>query len=329
MSTRRFRVGITDYVRSSDIEVAAFPEAEFVVLNATSFQDNLGDLDGLLVWDARVTPEVVDRLDRCRVVVRYGVGFDKIDLGSLGRRGIPFCNTPDYGTEEVADTACSMMLSLQRKLSEYDRAARGFVKGWQENTRPPLRRLSLQVVGVVGVGRIGTAVMNRMRAFGVKLIGFDPFQPSGHEKAVGYTRVLYLEELLETADLVSIHCPLTSQTNGMLDSVAIGRMRRGSVLVNTARGEIIRDLDCISSALETGRLSSVGLDVLPDDPPHFGHPLISAWRADEPWIRGRLIINPHSAYFSDDAWYEMRFKAAETVRLALVEGVLRNQILDG
>ena len=327
MSTRRFRVGITDYVRSSEIEAVAFPEAEFVVMDATDVQRHVSDLDALLVWHARVTPEVVDRLDRCRVVVRYGVGFDMIDLDSLERRGIPFCNTPDYGTEEVADTACSMMLSLQRKLTEYDRAARGFVKGWQENTRSPLRRLSSQAVGVVGVGRIGTAVMIRMRSFGVRLIGFDPFQPSGHEKAVGYYRVRNLEELLETSDLVSIHCPLTSQTKGMLDSAAIARMRRGSVLVNTARGEIIRDLDCIHSALETDHLSAVGLDVLPDEPPDFGHPLICAWRADEPWIRGRLIINPHSAYFSDDAWYEMRFKAAETVRMALVEGVVRNQIL--
>jgi D-3-phosphoglycerate dehydrogenase len=327
MSNRRHRVGITDYVRSSQIEAAAFPEAEFVVLGASDLQDDLGDLDGLLVWHKHITPEVVARLDRCRVVVRYGVGFDKIDIDSLARRGIAFCNTPDYGTEEVADTACAMMLSLQRKVTEYDRAARGFANGWQENTRPPLRRLSSQVVGVIGVGRIGTAVMNRMRPFGVRLVGFDPFQPSGHEKAIGYSRVRHVEELLETADIVSIHCPLTPQTIAMMDSAAIARMRRGSVLVNTARGEILRDLDCIHSALESEHLSAVGLDVLPDEPPDFSHPLILAWGADEPWIRGRLIINPHAAYFSDDAWYEMRFKAAETVRMALVEGVVRNRIL--
>ncbi len=326
MSSGRFRIGITDYVRSTEIESAAFPEADFVLLEPSTPIEAWEGLDGLLVWHERITREVVSRMLKCRVVVRYGVGFDMVDVGALTERGIPFCNNPDYGTEEVADTACAMILALQRKVVAYDRAARSYARGWQEHTLPPLRRMSAQSLGVIGVGRIGTSVMNRLRPFGIRLLGFDPHQPSGHEKAVGYTRLRHLDEMLASADIVSVNCPLSPQTRGMIDSRTLALMKPGAILVNTARGEIVQGLDCIEAALRSGHLAAAGLDVLPQEPPSASHSLIRAWRNDEDWVRGRLLINPHAAYFSDDAWHEMRFKAAETTRLALVEGLLRNRV---
>lgn len=329
-SEKRWVVGITDYIiPPADIESRAFPEAEFCFLpdwrKTEAGISQWRNVDALLVWHWHVDQQTIDLLDRCRVVVRYGVGYDLIDVASLAGRGIPLCNTPDYGTEEVADTACAMILALQRKILTYDRASRTITTGWQENLIKPQRRTNTQNLGIIGVGRIGTAVVNRMRPFGYRIFGYDPYQPSGHEKAIGYNRVNSLDELLSVADIISIHCPLTPETRGMIDESFIDKMRPGSALVNTARGAIIKDLGLLESALKSGQLASVALDVLPDEPP-VAHSLIQAWRKDEAWLGGRLIINPHSAYYSEEGWYEMRYKAAETVRMYLIEGRLRNLI---
>ncbi len=324
-------VGITDHITPpADIEQSAFPQAQFRFLpnwrTAEENREEWRQVDAILVWHWRVDRATLDVLDRCRIIVRYGVGYDLVDVEAVAERGIPLCNTPDYGTEEVADTACAMILSLQRKVVAYDRACRHYGQGWQEHLLHPTQRTSEQTVGLIGVGRIGTATVNRLKPFGFRIVGYDPYQPSGHEKAVGYQRVDSLAELLSESDIVSVHCPLTAETRGMIDAEFLQRMKPGASLVNTARGGILASLDCLEEALHSGHLASAALDVLPDEPPK-DHPLIQAWREDQPWIRGRLVITPHSAYYSERGWYEMRYKAAETARLYLVAGRLRNQIV--
>jgi phosphoglycerate dehydrogenase-like enzyme len=165
-----------------------------------------------------------------------------------------------------------------------------------------------------------------MKPFGYHILGYDPYQPAGHEKAVGYHRVDSQTDLLKQVDVVSVHCPLTEETRGMMDEAFFRQMKPGSLLINTARGGILADLDCLEEALRSGHLEAAALDVLPDEPPK-DHPLIRAWRRDDDWIRGRLVITPHSAYYSERGSYEMRYKAAETARLYLVHGRLRNQIV--
>ena len=326
-----YQVGITDSVRPPHtVEQEAFPDAQFMFLGAEREglieRSTLERLDALLVWQMPITWITVQHLNSCRIVVRYGTGYEKIHIPSLDRAGIPFCNTPDYGTEEVADTACGMILNLQRRISSYDTASRKFPVGWQENVQRPIHRTNSRTLGLVGVGRIGTAVSNRMRSFGYRVVGFDPYQPSGHEKAIGYHRVFTLGKLLSMSDIVSIHCPLNDETRGLINSETLALMKRGASLVNTSRGAIIAGFQCLAEALRTGALGSVALDVLPEEPPPADDPLIAAWRNRESWLDGRLIINPHTAYYSEEALYEMRYKAAETVRLFLVEGRIRNRI---
>jgi len=324
-------VGITDYIRPpADIEQEAFTEAEFRFLpdwrKGETQAEQWRKVDALLAWHLPIDSRAAELLDKCKIVVRYGVGYDTVDVNALANRGITLCNTPDYGTEEVADTACAMILGIVRKVWLYDRSARLYAdRTWQENLLRPHERTNTLTVGVIGVGRIGTAVVNRLKPFGFRIAGYDPYQPSGHEKAVGYERLWRRDELLERADIVTIHCPLTDRTRGMIDDEFLGRMKNGSSLVNTARGGILDGLDCLERALRNGRLACAGLDVLPDEPPK-GHSLLRAWRADERWLRGRLIINPHAAYYSEQGWYEMRYKAAETARMFLLHGKLRNVI---
>jgi phosphoglycerate dehydrogenase-like enzyme len=323
-------VGITDYIQPpAQFEAEGFPEAEFVFLRDwrrdASAAEDWRRCEALLTWHFPLKGPALELLERCRIVVRYGVAYETVDVPALAARGIPFCNTPDYGTEEVADTACAMVLSLQRKILGYDRAARTYGDTWQEGLLKPIRRANRCAVGIVGVGRIGTAVVNRLRPFGFRLLGYDPYKPSGHEKAVGYERTETLDELLREADIVTLHCPLTAETRGMVDARAMGLMKPGSSLVNCARGGVLSGLSDVEEALRSGRLGAAAFDVLPSEPP-AEHPLLDAWRRDEAWLRGRLIINPHAAWYSEQGWYDMRYKAARTARMYLLEGRLRNCI---
>ena len=323
-------VGITDkVVPPADIEQAAFPEAGFVFLSDWRASKQAAQewrrVDALLVWHWKLRKDSAALLERCRIAVRYGVGYDNVDIKALAERKIPFANTPDYGTEEVADTACAMILAAQRKIIGYDRACRFYRLGWQGNVLNPLRRTSEQTLGIIGVGRIGTAVVNRMKPFGYRIVGFDPYQPPGHEKAVGYIRTKTLQELLDQADIISCHCPLTAETEGMINEEFLRTLKPFAALVNTARGGLLANYDCLESVLRNGHLTAVFLDVLPEEPPG-DHSLIRAWREDEEWLRGRFIINPHTAFYSERAWYEMRYKAAETIRIYFMDGKMRNRI---
>ena len=329
---RQFVVGITDRVDPpGEVEQTAFPEAKLVFLKHWKEDEETRDLwrrvDGLLVWRRVIDREAVALLDRCKIVVRYGVGYDEFDLDALAEREIPACNTPDYGTEEVADTAGAMILTLHRNVMRYNHDCRRITSGWGSYAIQSSARTSTRTLGVVGVGRIGTALVNRMKPFGFTIVGYDPYQVPGHEKAVGYNRAHSLEELLERADIVTLHCPLNGETEGMVDKDFFARMKEGSSLVNTARGKILKDLDCLEEALVSGHLASAALDVLPDEPPQ-DHGLIRAWRQAEEWLGGRLLITPHKAFYSASAFYDMRYKAAETARMYLTAGRLRNRVTE-
>ena len=323
-------VGISDNIKlPAEFEFKALGEGYDIVCfnteDETKFDSNLlQKLDAMLVWHAIITEKTASQLKRCKIVVRYGVGFDVIDYKALEKYNIPFCNNPDYGTEEVADTACAMILHIQRKIGLYNEQARQEFENWQR-PHPPLFRTSTQTVGIVGVGRIGTAVVNRLKPFGYRILGFDPYQPAGHEKAVGYIRRYTLEELLAESDYVSIHCPLNEETQNMINEIFISQIKQGSAIINTARGGLLDNYDIIESALKNNTLSAIAFDVLPDEPPS-NHSLIQAWRNQEEWQKGRIIINPHTAFFSNEAGYEQRFKSAETIKLYLEKGILRNQI---
>lgn len=330
---KRHVVGITDHmigtpdleaeVLGDDVEIDFFDSTD----EASFAPDRLARLDALMVWGARLGQASIRHLDRCRGVVRYGVGYEKIDLAALAQAGIPFANNPDYGTEEVADHALAMILSLHRRLWEHDIRARGYRKGWQVHSLKPLSRSNKATVGVVGVGRIGTAVVNRLKPFGFHVIGFDPGQPPGHEKAIGYERVERLGDLLARSDILTLHCPANAATRDMLGAKGLAQLKPGAILVNTARGELIPDLDALGDALRSGHLAAAAIDTLTTEPPGY-HPLLQAWRDREDWLAGRLVITPHNAFYSDHAAIEMRRNAATTVKILLDEGRLRNRIIE-
>ena len=184
---------------------------------------------------------------------------------------------------------------------------------WTAITTPLVRRLSVQTFGIVGIGRIGSAAALRAKALGFRVVFYDPHLPNGTELGLGIERERTLDGLLRRADVLSLHAPLTPETRGMIGARELALLPDGAMLVNTARGPIV-DLDAVADALRSGRLAGAGLDVVPVEPPVEPVPeLLRAYRAKESWLEGRLIITPHSAYHTPEAWADIRRKSAETM----------------
>lgn len=280
--------------------------------------------DGIIVNRIAIRAASLSLLERCRVIVRNGVGFDVIDLEACGAAGIAVCNVPDYCVTEVADSAIGMMLAFARGTAVLNAALRADLKeGWTYTRSVTTRRLAGAGFGVIGLGRIGTAAALRAKALGMQVAFYDPHLPSGTETALGLGRARTLAELLADSDVISIHAPLTPQTQGMIDAAAVAAMKPGAYLINTARGPIC-DTAALLEGLKSGRLMAVGLDVLPNEPAGLSDPLVAAWHTDEPWVRGRVLLNPHAAFFSPVALTDLRRKAAQIAYFYLRDGVLTN-----
>ncbi len=281
--------------------------------------------DALIVYyGVPIDRALIERLERCRIVVRAGVGYDQIDVAACGARGIPVCNVPDYGTTEVADHAIGLMLALARGVVSYHtRLVADPQAGWHWLGAPLVRRLRGSRFGVVGLGRIGTATARRAQAHDMLVSFYDPYLPDGAELGLGFERRSSLHELLAQSDVVSLHCPLTAGTAKLIDAEALATMKPDALLINTARGGLI-DLAALEAALRDGRLGGAGLDVFPTEPLAAGHPLVQALVLREPWLEGRLLLTPHVAWFSEAGRADLRRKSAETARDYLTEHRLRN-----
>ena len=198
-------------------------------------------------------------------------------------------------------------------------------EGWTYRSAAPVLRLRGRVFGVVGLGRIGTAAALRARALGMDVLFYDPYKPDGYDKALGIRRADTLDELLRAAFVVSVHTPLTPETNGLINAEAIARMPRGSYLVNTARGAVV-DTSAIPPAIASGHLAGAGIDVLAVEPPLADDPLIRAWRDPQHPAYHRVIVNPHSAFYAEEGLLDMRTKGAKAVRNALLGRPLANVV---
>jgi phosphoglycerate dehydrogenase-like enzyme len=282
------------------------------------FQDPLPpvvlDAHAVILWHGlQVDRLTMSGLRQCRAIIRNGVGYDTVDLDAASERGIAVCNVPDYGTEEVADHALALILALYRQLFPLDAEAKRL--GWRIGCQSRMRRLRTQVLGIVGLGRIGTATALRAKAFGFRVVFFDPYVPRGIHKAVGVERVDSLEELLRVADVVSIHCPLTAETRGFIGDRELALMKPTAFLVNTARGDIVQKAP-LFRALREGCLAGAGLDVVEDEP----------LRTSEEAATPHLIVTCHAAFCSPEGMVEMRSTSARIARAAVLGEPVWNRV---
>ncbi|MBC5767241.1 C-terminal binding protein [Ramlibacter albus] len=333
---KRFQVLVPDaHLRDLDIERGITGDkVDYLVYDETdpaAIPDTVWrSCDAVLVWHRmKITSDVVAKLDKCRLIVRVGVGFDNVDGAACRERGIPLSNVPNYGTTEVADHALAMLLHLVRGLGSYEaRMKADPVGGFVAENVPVVRRLRGLTFGAVGMGRIGTAVARRAAAFDLKVLYVDPYLPEGHELGLGIERVRTLDEVLARADIVSLHVPLNDETRRMMGAQQFRKMKRGSIFLNIARGGLV-DVDALHDALRDGHIDAAGLDVLPQEPPDPKSPLIDAWRNNEPWLAGRLVLSPHAAFYSAAGYTDMRTFSAEILLEYLQGGRLRNNVNPG
>tara|TARA_B100001964_G_scaffold195112_1_gene218991 strand:- start:685 stop:1665 length:981 start_codon:yes stop_codon:yes gene_type:complete len=320
---------IPDVLREPvDIEAEIFGmDADIVVGEATSHEDITDEVwsncDAILAFDQIIyDKDLISKLVKCKVIVRVGVGYDNVNLLETKKKNIVVCNVPDYGTEEVADHAMGMLLSLLRGLPEYTRRVqqRNYCR---ENQMPA--RLGGKNLGIIGLGRIGTATALRAKAFGLKVIFYDPYKDDGYDKSLGIRKVDTLHDLARLSDIVSIHTPLTKETENMIDDSFFKIIKPDSILINTARGSII-DLSALRNAMKKKIIKAAGLDVLPIEPSDDSQQLIVEWENNEEWLRGRLIVTPHVGFYSPEALKEMRIKASIEVKRVLEGKPPRNLV---
>jgi len=262
---------------------------------------------GILVQYAPITARVVAALPEVGIVSRIGAGYDTIDTEACIRHGVWVANSPDYGVGEVATHALGLGLALTRNIVAYHRdIAAG---NWHYLSSGKLRRPRDMTLGIVGLGRIGKRMAQISRDTFKRVIAYDPYLIDG-DFPVFVERVPTLDALARAADVVSLHTPLTQETRGMIDARFFAALQRGSYVVNTARGAIV-DIDALLAALDAGILAGAGLDVLPVEPVArdsrlLGHP--------------RVVLSPHSAFYSVEAERELRRKAAQNLATWLASG---------
>ncbi len=288
--------------------------------------------DALISVPDPLSADELGKLERCRILVTPKVGFDNFDLEKYGRAGIPVCNVPDYGTQDVADHAMGLLLGLMKGINRYDnRLRKGPAQNWKPMDHPLALRLSDAKMGIVGLGRIGTAMTLRCKAFGMDVRFYDPYKSNGSDLALGIRRCESLEQLMAESDIVSLHVPLTDETRGMMNDRILSAARPGLVLINAARGEVV-EIAALYDALKSGRIGGAGLDVLPVEPASVEEPLVRAWYEEEEWIRDRVLITPHSAFYTPQSLLDMRTKgivvALKYLRTGRLENCVNRQFLE-
>jgi C-terminal binding protein len=315
----RFTVLIADFLHEASIESAVLGDIATLVMaqaaDESGLSEYLPDADAIMLFHdiSLVGESSFARAPKCRCVVRAGVGFNNIDLEAATRHGVIVCNVPDYGTEEVADHAIMFLLALARRLVPSLEAIRAGT--WDYRTALGTPRLRGKTFGVVGCGRIGTAVALRAKALGLDVVFFDPLLRQGMDKALGIRRVYQLDELLEQSHFVSLHCYLDQTTYHLINAQTLARMRPGALLINTARGPVV-DENALLDSLDSGHLGAAALDVVEREPLDNErlrrHPLV--------------LLTPHTAFYSVEGYVELRTKTAEEVRRILLGEPPRNPV---
>lgn len=258
------------------------------------------DADGLLVRMAPVTKRVIDNLEKCQVIARYGVGVDNVDLAAATARGIRVCNVPDYCLEDVSDHALALLLSCVRKTAGHDRRVR---KGeWDIGAKDPIHRLKGRTLGFLGFGNIARTLARKAHGFQLRLIAFDPYIDADAAEQRNVTLVDF-DTLLAEADFITVHAPLTDDTRHILDAEAFRKMKPTAIVVNTSRGGLI-DQKALTKALKEGVINSAGIDVYETEPPLENDPLLKL---------DNVVLTDHASWYSEESQLELQTKAAAEV----------------
>jgi D-3-phosphoglycerate dehydrogenase len=301
---------VDGYVRVGATHLAHFDglDVEFIdtpFLTEAELIANCGEADALMVLREPITEKVVAALRQCKIISRFGVGLDTVDVEAATRAHVRVTNVPDANVDEVSSHAMAMILMLARRLKAYDGAVRA--GSWSSIAGGSgIVRQNTQTLGIIGFGRIGRRVARKARAFGYRMVACDPYVDDVILQAEGVEPISF-DRLVESADIVSIHVPVTAETRNMMSAQAIERMKRGAVLINVSRGGLVDEV-ALGMALQEGRLSGAGIDTLSKEPPPADHPLLKL---------DNVILSPHAAHYSAQSYNEVLDKAFADVAAVL------------
>lgn len=313
-----FKVYVTDHdYPDLDIERSILEPigAEVIGLQdrtGTRLADLAADADALLEQYAQIDAATITHLQHCKVIARYGIGTDIVDLAAAAAAGITVTNVPDYCIDEVADHSISMALMLARSIPSYNTATHSGHWHWTDWDRP-ITRLRGAVFGLVGFGRIAQNMARKLAPFGFHIIAYDPYVSEGAMRSHA-VRKTTLDELLTASDIVDVMCPYTTETHHLINTDALAKMKDGAILINCARAKIV-DNDALYQALRTGHLASAALDDVEGEPAKS-----DTWNPENNPLFSltNCIITPHTAYISQQSLIEARQIAAENVRAVLL-----------
>jgi D-3-phosphoglycerate dehydrogenase / 2-oxoglutarate reductase len=305
-----FIVAITDYVFPSlepEHRVLAPLGVELRSAQSKSEEEIIAltqEADAVLNCYAKMTARVIEKLERCKIIARYGIGVDNVDLAAASKARILVTNVPDYCVDEVSDHALALLLALARRITVADGAVKA--GAWDVVAHAGIRRLREQTLGLFGFGKIAKALASKVQPLGMKVLVYDPYLDPALIAQHG-AEAVSLDRLLAEADAISIHVPLSSETRNLIGQRELARMKPAAFLINTSRGGIV-DEQALATALKEGRLGGAALDVLSVEPSPRDHPLRQA---------PNIILTPHLAFYSRESVIELQTKAAEEVARAL------------
>lgn len=314
------RVVITDYgfpnvaIEQQIIKSAGWEFCTFQCKTEQEVIDAGKNSDAILVQFAPITSFVIDQLARCKVIVRYGVGTDNIDLEAARSRGIIVCNVPHYCIDEVADHGFALAMALTRQIPTIDREVRGGL--WSSTPRRSMPASRQMTFITIGFGRIARALLERAQACKFNIATCDPYLPANAELPMG-VRNLSMEQALDTADILSLHAPLTEATHHMINAETLSALKPTSLLINTARGGLV-DTIALADALNKGRLAGAGLDVFEQEPLPETHPLLKC---------PNVLLTSHVAWYSEISGKELQRMAAEEAVRALSGQPLQSRLI--
>jgi len=316
MGSEKFKVVITDsYHPTLDAEQEEFQGLGVdLILAQTIDADELiavtRDADAIMVQHAKISREIIERLDKCRIIARYGVGFDNVDVTAATERGIMVSNVPDYCVDEVSSHAIALLMSCSRKIAQLNNSIKA--GQWTYMVAEPVYRLTGKTLGIVGLGRIGSATARKGLGMGLKVQACDPYVFET-DLDVGFVD---FEPLLQTSDFVSIHTPLTDETHHMFGVNEFGEMKKSAFLINTARGPIV-DGTALYEALKTGEIAGAGVDVVEQEPPLPDDPLLKL---------DNFTITAHTAWYSEESQKLLQQETARAVAAVLKGGKPRSLV---
>jgi D-3-phosphoglycerate dehydrogenase len=284
-----------EILRAAGIEVVLTGELE-----SESARTAAREAEALMVGLNRISADLMDELTLLKIVTRVGTGVDAIDIPAATTRGIWVTNVPDYSIDEVSTHAISLVLAQARMLFPHRVAGRD--GRWRYRAETPIRRFAGQTLGVLGMGRIGSASARKGRGLGLEVIAHDPYLPDERFEELGVRRVDF-DTLMRESDFLTLHVPLTDETRRIVDARALSLMKPTAYLVNTARGEVI-DVDALVEAVRAGTIAGAGIDVLPEEPPAADHPILH----DD-----RIIVTPHIGWASVEAGHDSKVRGSEDV----------------